>query len=211
VSRNANGLAHPAAIGARAWTRIAPAQPPLAGHTALAGAESTGEGIETLDRGPCPGRFRGRGLGRDRGQGIEIIIMGDTPGRAQGRGLGSEAAAVDALTRGHVLALILVQGPVLCHVHDRGRSPAIGEAVIENAHAALAPEVGPRAAVAAAVESASGEGREVARRMCVFDLVFDFAALPGYRASAEGEEGEAEKWDGIGCCVGRSVGKIWGH
>ena len=31
------------------------------------------------------------------------------------------------------------------------------------------------------------------------------------RASAEGEEGEEEKWDGVGCCVGWSVGQIRYH
>jgi hypothetical protein len=171
VSRNASGPGRPAAIGARAWTRIGPVQPPHAGHTALVGAESTSEGIETLDRGPGPGRFHGRGRGRDRGQETEIIIMGDTRGRAQGRSLGSGAAGADDQTRGHGPAPVLVQSPTLAHAsdRDRGRGPAIGEAVlvIESARAALAPEVEPRVAVAAAVENASDEEREVVRRMCV--------------------------------------------
>lgn len=170
MSRNASGPGRPAAIGARAWTRIGPVQPPHAGHTALAGAESASEGIETLDRGPGPGRFHGRGRGRDRGQGTEIIIMGDTRGHAQGRSLGSGAAGADGLTRGHGPAPVLVQSPTLAHAsdRDRGRGPAIGEAVIESARAALAPEVDPRVAAAAAVENASDEEREVVRRMCVF-------------------------------------------
>jgi len=170
VSRNASGPGRPAAIGARAWTRIGPVQPPHAGHTALAGAESASEGIETPDRGPGPGRFHGRGRGRDRGQGTEIIIMGDTRGHAQGRSLGSGAAGADGLTRGHGPAPVLVQSPTLAHASDRGRGrgPAIGEAVIESARAALAPEVDPRVAAAAAVENASDEEREVVRRMCVF-------------------------------------------
>lgn len=170
MSRNASGPGRPAATGARAWTRIGPVQPPHAGHTALAGAESTSEGIETLDRGPGPGRFHGPGPGRNRGQGTEIIIMGDTRGRAQGRSLGSGAAGADGQTRGHGPAPVLVQSPALAHASDRDRSrgPAIGKAAIESARAALAPGVDPKVVAAAAVGNANDEEREVVRRMCVF-------------------------------------------
>lgn len=162
MSRSANGPGLPGAIGARAWTRIARVRPLLAGHTVLAGAESTVGGIETRDRGPGPGRYRGRG--RDRGQGTEII-MDDSRGLARGLGLGSGGAGDP--TRGHSLVPVLVRGPVLGHARDRnpGRGRAIRGAVTESAPVALAPEVDRRVAAAAAVENASGEGREVVRRM----------------------------------------------
>ena len=162
MSRSANGPGRLGAIGARAWTRIGRVRPPLAGHTALAGAGSTSGGIETRDRGPGPGRYRGRGPGPGRGT---EIIMGDSRGHARGRGLGSGGAGDPTRSRG--LVPVLVRGPVLGHARDRSPGPgrAIGGAVTESAPAALAPEVGPRVAAAAAVENASGEGREVVKRM----------------------------------------------
>ena len=161
MSRSANGPGLPGAIGARAWTRIARVRPPLAGRTKLAGAGSTGDGIETRGLGPGPGRYRGRG--RDRGQGTEII-MDDSRGHARGRGLGSGGAGDP--TRNHGLVPVLVLGPAPGHARDRspGRGRAIRGAVTESAPVAPAPEVGPRVAAAAAVENASGEGREVVRR-----------------------------------------------
>jgi len=160
VSRSANGPGLPGAIGARAWTRIARVRPPLAGHTALAGAESASGGTEIRDRGLCPGRYRGRGRGRDRGQGTEII-MGDSRGHARGRGLGSGGAGDQ--TRGQSLVPVLVRGLALARDRRPGPGRAIRGAVTESAPAALAPGVGPRVAVV--VKNASGEGREVVRRM----------------------------------------------
>jgi hypothetical protein len=185
-------------------------QPPLAGHTALAGAESAGGGIETRDRGRGPSRYRGRGRGRDRGQGTEIIT-GDSRGRAQGQSPLSGDVGVDGQTRGHCPTLVLVLGPALGHARDRGRGRATGEAVIRSAHVGLAPEVGPRVVATAAAGNASDEGREVVRRMCVFGLQY-FACrfiLSGL-ASAEGEEREEEKWDGDSRS-GQPVGQIWRH
>ena len=181
MSRNASGPDPPTAIGARGWTRIAPVRPPHAGHTAHVGAESAGDGTETRDRGPGPGRYRGRARGQDRGQGTEII-MSDTRGHARGRGrsLGSEDER--GPTRGHGRVLVLVQGPARGHARgrSRGRSRAIGEVATESAHAALAPEVGPRAAAAAAVGNARGEGKEVARRMYVINVqILTLAILSG--------------------------------
>jgi hypothetical protein len=162
VSRNANGLAHPDAIGAHAWTHIAQVQPPHAGHTVLAGAENASVGTGTQDRGLTPSRYHGPGPGPGPGRGTEII-MGDSQGRARGLDLGSGDA--HGLTRGHGPVLVLVQRLARGHAPDRGRGRAIGENDTESALADLAPEVGPR--VAAVVGSAKDGEREVARRMYV--------------------------------------------
>lgn len=158
MSRNANGLAHPDAIGAHAWTHIVRVQPPHAGHTVLAGAENASVGTGTQDRGLGPSRYHGPGPGPGRGTGI---IMGDSQGRARGPDLGSGDA--HGLTRGHGPVLVLVQRLARGHAPDRGRGRAIGENDTESALADLAPEVGPR--VAAAAGNAKDGEREVARRI----------------------------------------------
>jgi hypothetical protein len=160
VSRSANGPGLPGAIGARAWIRIARVRPPLAGRTALAGAENAGGGTGTLDRGLGPGRYRARGPSRDRSRGSEII-MGDSRGHAPGRSLGSGGAG----DRNRGQSLVPVPALALGRARDRGPGRAIRGPVTESAPAALAPEVGPRVTAAAAVENANGEGREVVRRM----------------------------------------------
>ena len=163
MRRNVNGLGHPDAIGAHAWTHIARVQPPHAGHTVPAGAEKESVGTETQDRGLGPGRYHGPGLGPGRGT---EIIMGDSQGRARGLDLGSGDA--HGLTRGHCPVLILVRGLARGHAPDRGRGRAIGEIDPESTLADLAPEVGPR--VAAAVGNAKDGEREVARRTYVFSV-----------------------------------------
>lgn len=157
MSRNANGLDHPDAIGAHAWTHIARVLPPHAGHTVLAGAENASVGTGAQDRGLGPGRYHGRG----RGRGTEII-MGDSQGRARGLNLGSGDA--HGLARSH--CPVLVRGLARCLAPDRGRGRAIGEIDTESILADLVPEVGPR--VAAAVGNAKDGEREVGRRMYVF-------------------------------------------
>lgn len=161
MSRNANGLGHPDAIGAHAWTHIARVQPPPAGHTVLAGAENAGVGTGTQDRGLGPSRYHGPGPGLGRGT---EIIMGDSQGRARGLDLASGDA--HGLTRGHGPILVLVRGLARYHAPDRGRGRAIGGVDTESALADLVPEVGPR--VAAAVGNAKDGEREVVRRMYVF-------------------------------------------
>jgi hypothetical protein len=159
VSRTANGLGHPDAIGAHAWTHIAQVQPPHAGHTVLAGAENAGVGTGTQDRSLGPSRYHGPGPGPGRGT---EIIMGDNQGHA--RGLDLVSGDAHGLTRGHGPVLVLVLAPG--HAPGRGRGRAIGEVDTESALADLAPEVGPR--VAAGVGNAKDGEREVARRMYVF-------------------------------------------
>jgi len=154
VSRNANDLGHPDAIGAHAWTHIARVRPPHAGHTVLAGAENASAGTGTQDRGLGPGRYHGLGQGR----GTETI-MGDSQGHARGLDLGNGDA--HGLTRGH--CPVLIRGLAHCHAPDRGRGRAIGVVDTESALADLAPEVGPR--VAAAVGNAKDGERGVARRI----------------------------------------------
>jgi hypothetical protein len=203
VSRNANGLGHPDAIGAHAWTHIAQVQPPHAGHTVLAGAESASVGTGIQDRGPGPSRYHGPGPGPGRGT---EIIMGDSQGHARGLDLGSGDA--HALTRGHGPVLVLVRGPAHGHAPDRGRGRAIGEVDTESALADLAPKVGPR--VAAAVGNAKDGEREVARRMYAF-FWFSFNLCSGgliWWPSTEREKRKEEKWDGIGRCFRRPMGQI---
>ena len=160
MSRIANGLGHPDAIGAHAWTHIARALPPHAGHIVLAGAENAGVGTGTQDRGHGPGRYHGPGPSPSRGT---EIITGDSQGRARGLDLGN----VDAhgQVRGHCPVLVLVRRLALGHAPDRGRGRAIGEIDTESTLADLAPEVGPK--VAAAAGNANDGEREVARRMYV--------------------------------------------
>jgi len=154
VSRNANGLGHPDAIGAHVWTHIARVQPPHVGHTVLAGAENASIETGTQDRGLGPGRYHGPGPSR----GTEII-MGDSQDHA--RGLDLESGDARGLTRGHCPVPVLVRGLARGHAPDRGRT--IGEVDTESTLADLAPEVGPR--VPAAVGNAKDGESEVARRI----------------------------------------------
>ena len=170
MSRNANGLGHPDAIGAHAWTHIVRVQPPHAGHTVLAEAENTGVGIGTQDRGLGPGRYHGPGPGR----GTEII-MGDSQGRARGLDLGS--GDVHGQARGHCPVPAPVRGLARGHAPDRGRGRAIGEIDTESTLADLVAEVGPR--VAAAAGNAKDGEREVVRRMYVF-FVLVYLRLRSY-------------------------------
>jgi hypothetical protein len=43
----------------------------------------------------------------------------------------------------------------------------------------------------------------------ILRLIFARAVLSGGRSSIEGEERKKEKWHGVGCRVGRSMGQIW--
>ena len=165
MSRNANDLGHPVAIGAHAWTHIARVRQPHAGHTVLAGAENASAGTGIQDRGLGPGRYLGPGQGPGRGTGI---IMGDSRGHARGLDLGNGGA--HGLTRGR--CPVLVRKLAHCHAPDRGRGHATGVVDTESALADLAPEVGPR--VAAAVGNAKDEERGVARRMYVISRLFLF-------------------------------------
>jgi len=158
-SRNANGLARPAAIVAPVWTHIAPVQQPRAGRIRLAEAENGNGETGTRDRGPGPGPFQGRGRGRE------------TEGASQGLGQDPDLASGPerVLTRGPapprapVPVLLLAQDLAQSHGHDRGR--ATGEVGTENALADLALEAGPGVAAGVAAGSASVEERGAVRRI----------------------------------------------
>ena len=163
----------------------------------LAGAENA----SVQDRGLGPGRYLGQGPGP--GQRTEII-MGDSQGHARGLDLGS--GDVHDPTRGHGPVLVLAR----CHAPDRGRGRAIEEVDTESALTDLAPEVGPRVAVA--VGNARDGEREVARRMYVFYFLFNLCSGGLiWWPTAEREKGKEEKWDGIGRCFRRPMGKIRYH
>jgi hypothetical protein len=193
VSRNANGLGHPDAIGAHAWTHIARVQPPHAGHTVLAGAENA----SVQDRGLGPGRYLGPGPGPGR---RTEIIMGDSQGHAQGLDLGS--GDVHDPTRGHGPVLILAR----CHAPDRGRGRAIGEVDTESALTDLAPEVGPRVAVA--VGNARDGEREVARRMYVFFMSRLISALEVLSGGPPQREKRERRKNGMASAT--ALGGQWG-
>lgn len=131
--------------------------------------------------------------------------MDDSQGRARGQDLGNADAR--GLTRGHGLVLVLVLKLARGHPPDRGRGRAIGVVDTESALADLAPEVGPRVAVAA--WNAKGGEREVARRMYVFlFLVYSLLWRSYLVASTEGEKRKEEKWDVFGRCFRRTMGQI---
>ena len=159
ASRNANGLARPAAIVAPVWTHIAQVQRTRVGHIGLAEAGNGYGETGTRDRGPGPGQFQGRGRGRE---------MGGSQGLGRDRDLASGRECVQ--TRGHGPALVplLAQGLAQGHGHDRGR--ATGELGTENAIADLALEAGPGVVAGVEVGKENVEERGVVRRMCVFCL-----------------------------------------
>src|SRR6266702_1802906 len=89
VSRNANGLARPAAIVAPVWTHIAQPQQPRAGRIRLAEAENGEGGTGTRDRGPGPARVPVL---------VPLLAQGLTPGHGHDRGRATgEAVTENAL------------------------------------------------------------------------------------------------------------------
>ena len=180
VSRNANGLARPAAIVVPVWTHIAQLQQRHAGRIGLAEAENGGGRTGTRDRGLGPGPFQGQGRGRG---------MGGSQGLGQDRDLASGRERIP--TRGPALVPV----PLLA----QGLGRATGEPVTKNAPAVLAPEAGPGVAAGVAARNPNAEEREVVRRMCAWCLsTTSFLYL--IRVSEEREERTAEEWGGISCC-----------